>query len=589
VKLYGSYRDTFGLPVTTLWTLRSGAGPATIADPASLETDFTASVEGVYVFRLTATNAIETVHDDVQIFLRKGALEVNAGPDQTTYSVDGVVVGSVTRDTYGLPLTLTWSMVSGPGAVTFDNPSSPSTGFHMSFLGTYVLRLTATNGLATASDDLTVSPKISGRTWGGPAGVSGDFQWYGFKPFNWFYNGRVADYYLLDTGSGFSMGQSWAAPPYSNPRMGYIDAVSLGGARVVNVTTGVVSGDFGTTWEYSGNMCSGSSFRSSYGGFTGDSFVDKSSIHFADLLPFFTNIINGGTTREYVTGDYPEPPGWLDTYCGNPVWGNPGDIAREELSEQMTVDQAAANGGSAEVSFTGHTRVESYSPTTGLAVGVVSERDVVTKTPSKTGWVLATFSYTATPIAGGASTDIVELVPYQVGVGGLLDTTRTIPMIVGQDVVCTSIAYQDLGVFMDDGEQLPADSYYGSNQSSYPTLVDWPQSPAFQTDGPGEFWDDGEDLDDGVVSITTGGNNWAATGLLSAFDIPGEFWDDGEGYPDGELDFETLGQGWLEKGYFTILDYTPFDDAGEDYPDGALTATTGGDSWLGDGSFQVDS
>jgi hypothetical protein len=86
---------------------------------------------------------------------------VSAGPDQTTVLPDAATLqGSVWDD--GLPsppgtTTSAWSKVSGPGTVGFADPSSPSTTVTFSTDGTYVLRLTADDSAAQASDDTTVT------------------------------------------------------------------------------------------------------------------------------------------------------------------------------------------------------------------------------------------------------------------------------------------------------------------------------------------------------------------------------------------------------------------------------------------------
>jgi hypothetical protein len=61
----------------------------------------------------------------------------------------------------GLPdppgvVTTTWSMVSGPGVVTFTNASALDTTADFSEQGAYVLRLTADDGQLTASDDIAI-------------------------------------------------------------------------------------------------------------------------------------------------------------------------------------------------------------------------------------------------------------------------------------------------------------------------------------------------------------------------------------------------------------------------------------------------
>jgi len=54
-------------------------------------------------------------------------------------------------------LTTTWTMLSGPGVVTFANPSLPSTAATFSSNGIYVLRLTADDGATATTLDVTVT------------------------------------------------------------------------------------------------------------------------------------------------------------------------------------------------------------------------------------------------------------------------------------------------------------------------------------------------------------------------------------------------------------------------------------------------
>ena len=86
---------------------------------------------------------------------------VNAGPDQpVTPPAAASLNGSVNDD--GLPnppatVTTTWSKFSGPGVVTFADPNALSTTASFSGGGTYVLRLTASDSVLSASDDVTVT------------------------------------------------------------------------------------------------------------------------------------------------------------------------------------------------------------------------------------------------------------------------------------------------------------------------------------------------------------------------------------------------------------------------------------------------
>jgi hypothetical protein len=92
---------------------------------------------------------------------------VDAGSDQVVALSDGArLTGSVRDD--GLPdppgaTTSSWSAVTGPGAVTFADPLAPSTSATFSDVGTYVLRLTGSDGATTRSDDVTVIVNASGH------------------------------------------------------------------------------------------------------------------------------------------------------------------------------------------------------------------------------------------------------------------------------------------------------------------------------------------------------------------------------------------------------------------------------------------
>jgi autotransporter-associated beta strand protein len=59
--------------------------------------------------------------------------------------------------TGGIVGPVAWTVVSGPGAVTFGNPASATTTASFAAAGTYVLRLTASNPLGTATRDVTVN------------------------------------------------------------------------------------------------------------------------------------------------------------------------------------------------------------------------------------------------------------------------------------------------------------------------------------------------------------------------------------------------------------------------------------------------
>jgi len=84
---------------------------------------------------------------------------VSAGSDQTiTLPAPASLKGTASDD--GRPgagsLTQTWSKVSGPGTVTFANVNVPTTTANCSAAGTYVLRLSASDGVLSRTDDVTI-------------------------------------------------------------------------------------------------------------------------------------------------------------------------------------------------------------------------------------------------------------------------------------------------------------------------------------------------------------------------------------------------------------------------------------------------
>lgn len=85
---------------------------------------------------------------------------VNAGADQSvTLPATASLAGTVTDD--GLPappaLTTTWSTVTAPGTVTFGDANATSTSASFSAPGIYVLRLTASDGVFSTTDDVQVT------------------------------------------------------------------------------------------------------------------------------------------------------------------------------------------------------------------------------------------------------------------------------------------------------------------------------------------------------------------------------------------------------------------------------------------------
>jgi hypothetical protein len=90
----------------------------------------------------------------------------SAGPDLTvTLPASATLDGTVTDDGRPNPpgaTTVTWSKVSGFGDVVFANPNAVDTSASFSADGTYVLRLSASDGQTTGADDVVVTVRPSG-------------------------------------------------------------------------------------------------------------------------------------------------------------------------------------------------------------------------------------------------------------------------------------------------------------------------------------------------------------------------------------------------------------------------------------------
>ncbi len=87
---------------------------------------------------------------------------VHAGQDLTITLPTSSVSLSGTASDDGRPnpsstLSVTWSMVSGPGAVGFGNANVAQTTATFSVVGSYVLRLTADDGGLATIDEVTIT------------------------------------------------------------------------------------------------------------------------------------------------------------------------------------------------------------------------------------------------------------------------------------------------------------------------------------------------------------------------------------------------------------------------------------------------
>jgi len=186
-NLSGTATDD-GLPTgSTLiktWSKVNGAGVVTFGDASSLNTTATFSVAGTYTLRLTASDGKATKVDDMIVVVSASsstnkAPVVNAGPDQAvTLPAGPVLSGTATDD--GLPagstVSVTWTKVSGPGTVVFVNVNSLNASAAIQIAGTYTLRLTATDGTLSSSNDVVVTVNAVAQSNAAPVVNAGSDQ-----------------------------------------------------------------------------------------------------------------------------------------------------------------------------------------------------------------------------------------------------------------------------------------------------------------------------------------------------------------------------------------------------------------------------
>ncbi|XAL98750.1 PKD domain-containing protein [Phycisphaeraceae bacterium D3-23] len=168
VTLAGSASDPDGDNLTTTWSVVSASGTVAFANASDVRSQATLTGDGDYVLRLTVSDGTTTRSDDVRISINptapppgggsNTAPSVNAGPSRVSVTNNGRVTlaGSVS-DPDGDAVTTTWSVVSSPGAISFDDINAPNSQATLFSAGTYILRLTASDGNFTRTDDVSIT------------------------------------------------------------------------------------------------------------------------------------------------------------------------------------------------------------------------------------------------------------------------------------------------------------------------------------------------------------------------------------------------------------------------------------------------
>jgi PKD repeat protein len=160
VTLNGSATDN-GATLTITWSVVSGPGPVSFSNPNTAVTNATFSTAGTYVLELTASNSQTSVSATTTVTVNPQPYvppTVSAGPNQTITLPTNTVTLNGSASDNGVPMTILWAIISGPGTVTFGSPTSPVTqATFPSTAGTYVLQLSASNSQYTSTSQVTIT------------------------------------------------------------------------------------------------------------------------------------------------------------------------------------------------------------------------------------------------------------------------------------------------------------------------------------------------------------------------------------------------------------------------------------------------
>ena len=129
----------------------------TWVDNPSLNYGFILRSTSGEMFVSSNLDAATPVRPSLSVTYAYPPITVNAGPNTAVTQTSVLTLDGSVQDNESQTATSTWSLVSGPGTVTFENASSPTSDAIFSTVGTYVLQLSATDGLNSASSQVTVN------------------------------------------------------------------------------------------------------------------------------------------------------------------------------------------------------------------------------------------------------------------------------------------------------------------------------------------------------------------------------------------------------------------------------------------------
>ncbi len=159
-----------GRPAAVLehrWIDESGPAPVEFIAGGGFGTRAVFTEAGDYTLVFEVTDGLEITRRQVAVSVAPAPLPptpnqaplVVAGDDFTADQISFPLAATITDDgkSLGHSVIQNWSMASGPGPVTFADPSAPATTATVSLPGTYRLRVVAFDGQYYVTDELVVT------------------------------------------------------------------------------------------------------------------------------------------------------------------------------------------------------------------------------------------------------------------------------------------------------------------------------------------------------------------------------------------------------------------------------------------------
>jgi hypothetical protein len=233
--------------VSYAWSKVSGPGTITFGSQTANSTSVSASTDGAYVIRLSATDlAGNAATRDINFTWDTAAPTIGAVADILTSSAVTVSPTVSGASSYA------WSKVSGPGTITFGSQTSESSTVSASTVGAYVIRLSAADLAGnTATRDINFTWQTGYYTL--PQNAVSYVQIGSNNLRSVFVSGSTI--YAATWGGGLSIssdgGATWANKTTANGLVhNRVNVVFVSGSTVYAATDGglSISSNGGATW-----------------------------------------------------------------------------------------------------------------------------------------------------------------------------------------------------------------------------------------------------------------------------------------------------------------------------------------------------